>query len=291
MPCFELQMVMVVRLLVGKEEVIALGIALNAALLEAAVNALGDVLGDVLAERLEVLAVERGDAAEGRANHSGVEVEEGLSDLLDTRVHVVKSSDENGILAVRIELLVDSALREDGHLVERESVGDRLKPVLDDEVGNEAALDDDVELGGAIVDVGSVHAARTEEAEGHGSAVSDERGESASVGNDGEAAEAVALGAGNAPVVEVENVVAGLVEESDAFLLRGSEEQAGDELLVGGTGVDRDNRRKEIIKGRGRRGSRRGFATGHRRGCDGGGSEEKGRSDGGKHVDEVELDK
>jgi hypothetical protein len=281
---------MMVSLLVGEEEVVPLAVALDAALLEAAVDALGDILGDVLAEALNVLAVERGDTAKGRANHGRVEVEESLSDLLNAGVDIVKAGDEDGIFAVRVEFSMNSPLREDGHLVKRESVGDWRKTVLDDEVSDEAALDDDVELGGAIVDMRSIHAARAEEAEGHGSAVSDERGECASVCSDSEAAEAVRLGARNAPVVEIKNVVAGLIEESDAFLLSGREEQAGDELLVGGTGVDRDNRRKEVIKGRGSGGSGRGFATGHRRGCDGGGSEEKSRSDGGEHVDEVELD-
>lgn len=173
--------------LLGKEKVAALGVALDAALLEAGVDALCDVGRNVLAEALNVLAVKRSDAAQSGADHSRVEAEEGLGNLLNAGVRIIEASYKDGLVAVRVELLVNGALREDGHLVERESVGDRGEAVLDHKVGDKATLDDNVELGGPVVDVSRIHAARSEEAHSHSAAVSDKSRESASSSGDCEA--------------------------------------------------------------------------------------------------------
>lgn len=65
------------------------------------------------------------------------------------------------------------ALGEDGHLELREVVGDGRGAVLGDEFGDERALHDDVDFGGARVHVRRVEAAGAEEAEGHADAVAD----------------------------------------------------------------------------------------------------------------------
>ncbi|GJC91475.1 pantothenate transporter liz1 [Colletotrichum higginsianum] len=226
----------------GRTVLVALGVPLDAALVQAGVDAEGDVGRDVLAEALEVGAVDGLHAAEGGGDDVRAEVEEGLGDLLDAWVDVVEAGDEDGVLAVRVELLVDGALGEDGHLEGVHGVGDGVEAVLDDEVGDEAALDDDVELGGAVVDVGRVHAAGAEEGERHGGAVADEGRECLGRGRGREAALAAGLGAGGgAGVVEVEDEVAGLVEQADALLLRRGRHELGDELLVAGAGVDGDD--------------------------------------------------
>jgi len=56
-----------------------------------------------------------------------------------------------------------------------------LGAVLGGHAGHDAALDDDVELGGARVDVGRVEAAGAEEAEGHGAAGAYKGGEGVAV--------------------------------------------------------------------------------------------------------------
>ena len=77
------------------------------------------------------------------------------------------------------------ALGEDGHLELGQVVGDGLGAVLGDELGDERALDDDVDFGRARVHVRRVEAAGAEEAERHGDSVADERGELLAVGFDG----------------------------------------------------------------------------------------------------------
>ena len=142
-----------------QEEVVALSVALDTAALQAGIDAESNISRDVLAEAFNVLAVQAGDAAEGRADNSWVETEEGLSDLLDAGILVVEPGDEDSILTVWVELLVDSALREDGHLVERERVGDWRDPVLNDELSHKPATHNDVELGCPIMNVCCIHTA------------------------------------------------------------------------------------------------------------------------------------
>ena len=65
------------------------------------------------------------------------------------------------------------ALREDGHLVLGQVVDDGRGAVLGDELGDQRALHDDVDFGGAWVHVRGVEAAGAEEAECHGDAGAD----------------------------------------------------------------------------------------------------------------------
>lgn len=221
---------------------VSLGIPVNVALVQARINAQRNVLGDVLPEGLNVLAVQGRDAAERRLHDIRAEGEEVLRNLRHTRVGVVEARDEDGALAVRVELLVDASRGEDGHLVQGEGVLNGARAVLHDKVGHQAALDDNVQLGRARMHMRSVHAARPQETNRHGGAVADERGKRLCVRRHGEAALATSLGGcGSDAVVEVERKVAGLAEELEAVDLGGRGEQLGDELVAAGAGVDGDD--------------------------------------------------
>lgn len=271
---------------------VALRVALDAALVQAGVDAKSNVGRDVLTEALKVSTVNGLHAAKSSRDDIRAEVEEGLGNLLDARVDVVEAGDEDGILAVGVELLVDRALGKDGHLVRLHGVGDGAEAVLDDKISDEAALHDHIELGGAVVDVGRVHAAGAEEAEGHGGAVADEGREGLRRGGGGEATLAAGLGAlGGAGVIEVEDEVAGLVEEADALLLGGCGHELCDEVFVAGAGVDGDDGGKDIVDGAGvglggdGGGGRGVVRVGGRRGQSGGREEDGRENGGGVHLD------
>lgn len=224
----------------------ALGVPLDTALVQASVNAESNVGRNHLAEALNVLSVDGLDSTKSSLNNVPVQAEEVLSNLVHTGVDIVEASDEDGILAVGVELLVDGSLREDGHLPGIHGVLDGSGTVLNNKVGHETSLDDDVKLGGSVVDVSSVHAARTEESDSHGSAVADEsrHGESSSRGGTATLSLGLSSSSGG---LEVKDVVARLVEELDALNLGGGCEELGDEVPVAGAGVDGDDGRENVV--------------------------------------------
>ena len=94
--------------------------------------------------------------------------------LLGARVGAGEGGDEGGILAGRVELGVQGALREDGHLVLLEPVGNDAGVVLGHHLRVDGAVDDEVELGAARVRVWRVEAAGAEEAHRDGGVLADE---------------------------------------------------------------------------------------------------------------------
>jgi hypothetical protein len=218
----------------------ALGVALDAAAVKALLDTLGEVVRDEVAEGLKVGTRDHAHTTEGGGDNVGLEVEEVLGDLANTGVGVGEGGDEGGGSAVGVVLLVDGTLGEDGHLEGVHGVATGSDGVLLDEVGDEAALDDNVELSTTGVDVGSVHAARLNEGDSHGDAVADEGREGAGVGGNGEATKTQSLGALNLLVGEVKDAVTGLVEQGEALGLSRGQHELADQSRVTSTGVDRD---------------------------------------------------
>lgn len=236
--------------LLHKLRKIPLSVPLDATLVQASINAERHILGNQLPEALDVLAVQGLDAAESGLHDVAAETEEVLGDLGDAGVGVVETGDEDGVFAVGVEFLVDGTLGEDGHLVLRDGVLNRTDAVLHDEVGDQSALDYDVQLGSSVMNVGSVHATRTQEANSHASAITDQSGKGTGVGGDGEAAIATGFrGLDGRAAVEVEEVVTGLVEELSPVDLRGSGDELCDQVAVAGAGVDGDDGREERVDG------------------------------------------
>lgn len=224
----------------------SLGVPLDTALVQASINAESNVGRNHVAEALNVLSVNGLDSTKSSRNNVPVQAEEVLGNLVHTGVDIVEAGDEDSILAVGVELLVNGSLGEDGHLPGIHGVLNGSGTVLNDKVGHEAALDDDVELGGSVVDVSSVHATRTEESDSHGSTVADEsrHGESSSRG--GTATLSLGL-ARSSSGLEVKDVVARLVEELDALDLGGGGQELRDEVPVAGAGVDGDDGREDVV--------------------------------------------
>lgn len=89
-----------------------------------------DILGHATAKQLNIAALEGKVVGEGRGEDIVVEVEQALGALLDARVLGGEARHEGRVRAVWIELGVDGALGEDGHLVLGELVADYAQPVL-----------------------------------------------------------------------------------------------------------------------------------------------------------------
>lgn len=97
-----------------------------------------------------------------------IEPKECLRGLLDTRIFTRESCHKQCILTARIELSVDGTLRENSHLIRAEFVGDTMCAVLEGELCDKAAFDDDIDFGAARVGVGGIETARADEAKCHG---------------------------------------------------------------------------------------------------------------------------
>ena len=80
---------------------------------------------------------------------------------------------------------MDRTLREDGRGSRGEVDLDEASTVLGKEACAEGGVQGEVDLGGTRVGVGSVHAAGTEETDGHRDTVTDESGEVRRGGSDG----------------------------------------------------------------------------------------------------------
>ena len=162
-----------------------------------------------------------------------IEPKERLRSLLHPRIFTRKSSDKERVIAAGIEFRMDSALRENRHLVRVESVGDAVGTVLERELGYQAAFDDDVDLGAAGVRVWGVETAGADEAERHADSGADERWEDFPVCTYGVASFAgchCALGW----VVEIVDEVGIVGDEVDAFFCGWGELERLDQIFVAG---------------------------------------------------------
>ena len=145
------------------------------ALLQALLNTLSHIGRDDASKLLQLRSIEGVLPAERRFHNIIVQGEESLRGLLDTGVFAREARDEEGVVAAGVELRVQGTLREDCHLVCCEPVGDAICAVLEGELCDQAAFDDDVDLRAARVDVWGVETAGFEEAEGHADPRADER--------------------------------------------------------------------------------------------------------------------
>ena len=168
-----------------------------------------------------------------RLHNIVVEPKERLRGLLHARIFTRESSHKERVIATRIEFRMDSALRENGHLVRVKSVGDAVSAVLERELGYQTAFDDDVDLGAAGVGVWRVEAAGTDEAECHADSGPDERWEDFTVRTHGVASFAARYCA-LWWVVEVVNEVRVVGDEIDAFFCGGCELERLDQSFVTG---------------------------------------------------------
>jgi hypothetical protein len=157
---------------------------LDVARLQAGLDAQRDVGWNQALEGVDVLARKSAVGAERRRNHLFVKPEEGLGGLLHAWVLIPEAGHEDGRLARGVELGVHGALgKYDGLELRRIMLHDGCT-VLGNELGAERALNHNVELSRPRVRVGRVETARAEEADSHGDAVSNERGESENIGLD-----------------------------------------------------------------------------------------------------------
>ena len=191
------------------------------ALFQALFHALGHVGRDEAPDLIDVLP-SKSILPQSRLDDVVVEPEECLRRLLHTGVFTRETGDKDRIIAARVELGVDGALRENGHLVRVESVGDAVGAILEGEFCDEAAFDGDVDLGAAGMSVRGVETAGTEESHCHADTGADERREDLTI-----RAHSVASFAGRhcalGWVVEVVDEVGVIGDEVDAIFGGGCE--------------------------------------------------------------------
>ena len=159
---------------------------LNSAPHQALVDAKGDAPGDCSANGIDILAANL--AAEHGGNEIAVVGEELVGDLAGAKVLIGERSDEDGVLALGVELGVDAALVEGGHVPGAEVCADDAPTplgvehaVLGRHLGDEAAADDNLQLGAAGVHVERVDAARPDRPDRHARVGAHERREGAPV--------------------------------------------------------------------------------------------------------------
>ena len=165
-----------------------------------------------------------------------IEPKECLRRLLRSRIIAPEPSHEDRLIAVGIELRMHGALRVDGHLVRVDSVGYAVCAVLENELRNEAALDDGVDLGAAGMAVRGVETTRTEEGHCHAYPGANEGWEVFTI----RAYEVATLAACDSAlwwVVEVEDEVGVVGDEIDAVFLKGRECECLNYILVVGDTV------------------------------------------------------
>lgn len=137
---------------------------LEAALLKALLDTESNVDGDGIAHSIDVLA--GNDLAKSGRDDVVAESKGLIGDLAGTKVLGGEGGDEGGGLAVWVELGVDGADVEGGHHVGSELGADDASlaigiqdTVLGHHLGDETTGSNDLELGGARMDVEGVHAA------------------------------------------------------------------------------------------------------------------------------------
>lgn len=108
-------------------------LVLVVALGKADLHILGQIGGDHVAEVLDVLAVDLLGEPKSSVDNLIVEREEALRNLVGTWVLGVEASDENGPLAVVVELEVDGALGKHGAFELVECAGDFWAVTLADD--------------------------------------------------------------------------------------------------------------------------------------------------------------
>jgi len=204
--------------------VVGLGGALDAALREAVVGTEGDVVGD---EGLETSNVLDTETVEGGTNNVWGDTEVALSDLEDTRILVVESSDEHGGLTAVVLLKVDSASRENGGRARGNIADDEAGVVLSEHTSAEGTVDGKVELGCTRVGVGGVQAAGSKESDGHGKTIANDGGEVLDVCSDCTTAISGGDTSRRAEKVKDELIIG---EEGDPIHIAWSSAQLGNEL-------------------------------------------------------------
>ena len=191
------------------------------ALLQALLNPLGYISRNEAPNLIHVLS-SKGILPQRGLDNIIVEPEERLRRLLHAWILTREPSHEERVIAPRVELRVDSALRENGHLVRVEFVGDAVGAVLQGEFGDEAAFDDDVDLGAAGMSVRGVETAGSDEAERHAYSGADEGWEDFAVCAHGVATFAACDGA-LGWVVEVVDEIGIVRDEIDSVFRGGCE--------------------------------------------------------------------
>ena len=202
------------------------------ALFQALLHAFGHVGRNKAPDLIHVLA-SKSILPERRLDNIVIEPKESLRRLLHTGVFARETSDKDGIVAAGVELGVDGALRENGHLVRVESVRDGVGAVLERELGDQAAFDRDVDLGAAGMGVRGVEAAGTEEADGHADTGADEGWEDLTV-RAHRVASFAACHRALRRVVEIVDKVGVVSDEIDAIFRGGCELEGLDQVLVVG---------------------------------------------------------
>ena len=137
---------------------------MNTALVQALLNAKGNALGDGSPDSLDVLTGD--DLAESGSDDVVAQGKGLIGNLTGAEVLSREGGNKGGGLAVGVELSVDGADVEGGHHVGLELGADDAAvalgiedAVLGNHLGDETTGGDDLELGGAGMDVESVHAA------------------------------------------------------------------------------------------------------------------------------------
>lgn len=137
---------------------------LNAAGLQALLNLIQRSLRDSMSDLINILA--SNDSPKSRRDEVVRHGKEPSSNETSTGIVRGERGDGERRLAMSVQLCVESAHGEDGHVACAELVADdALGAVLGhhaslgDHFGDDGAIEDDKELGGAVVDVQGCHAA------------------------------------------------------------------------------------------------------------------------------------
>ena len=207
----------------NRTQTIALRSSIDPTFLQAPLYPQSDVDRNQLPEFGNIFALEVEIIASGRFHDVLIESKVSLRRLLHTWVLAREASNEDGIVAVGVELGVQCTLREDRHLVRRKRVVDRSSPVLERELCLQGTLDHEVDLRAAWVGVWRVEAARAEKTKGHGCTGANKGRERLAIGANGATTFAFGQGVcGRSVEVELERCI--LRDELDAVHGFGSQQ-------------------------------------------------------------------
>lgn len=157
--------------------------------------------------------------------------------MLHTGILVGERGDERRVGAIRIELRVQRALGEGGHLPRKENVIDGACAVLQYERRVHAAFNENVDFSAARVRVRGVEATRTEESDCHRGVGANERRKRLAGGGNGRAARANSVGV-RGWGKEIEDKVAVFGDCRDAVGGFGGKEKRFDSIEVVGKAID-----------------------------------------------------
>ena len=166
----------------------------------------------------------KGILPQSRLHNIIIKPKERLRGLLHARIFTREPSHKERIVAARIELRMDSPLRENSHLIRVEFISDTTSAILQSKLRNEASLNHDINLRAAGMRMRGIETTGANEAKCHADAGADEGWEDFTIGTHGVATFTACDGV-LGRVVEVVDEVGVVGDETDAFFGGGGERE------------------------------------------------------------------